>query len=239
MKSVFTLLLAALFTCAAVAQDLSLSQESFTLAADGYIGLTDVILTNTGNDTVEVAVRLERVCLTSLDETLIQVCIGFLCYPVENATTTWGQENAPSLILNPGASEDQISFKPLPIGTHQSEWNLVFYDRNNPTNQAVINVVFEGTNLEACTPTSTTDFDYSIGKAFPNPALEIINISYEIDVNEANLNIYNATGKLVETVVVNPQLETVAVNVADYVKGVYFYNITDGKGQSKMMSFVK
>jgi len=215
-------------------------QESMVIDANGGFELEEVTLTNNSSETIEVAVRLERVCLTSLDPTKIQICIGTLCFAPVNVTTTWGQDNATAFItIEPGASDGSFSFHQLPHGDHESEWNLVLYDRNNPATSATLNVKIEDATLESCIATGTNDFDYSIGKAFPNPALDIINISYDIDVNEANLNIYNSTGMLVETVVVNPQAETVAINVADYVNGVYFYNVTDGKGQSKMMSFVK
>ncbi len=240
MKSIFTLLFATLFAFTTVAQDLSLNTESMVLTATGAFELGEVTLTNNSSAAIEIAVRLERVCLASLDETKIQICVGTLCFAAVNSTTTWGVDNATAFVtLEPGASDDQFSFHQLPYGSHESEWNIVFFDRNNPATAATLNISIEDPALEACTPTSTTDFDYNIGKAFPNPALDVINISYDIDVNEANLNIYNSTGKLVETVVVSPQAESVAVNVADYVNGVYFYNVTDGKGQSKMMSFLK
>ncbi|MFT5265155.1 MAG: hypothetical protein ACI8YQ_003906 [Polaribacter sp.] len=240
MKSIFTLLLAALFTFTAVAQDLTLSEENMVIDASGGFELGDLTLTNNSNATIEIAVRLERVCLTSLDPTKIQICIGTLCFAAVNTTTTWGQDNATAFVtLEAGASDSQFSFHQLPYGDYESEWNIVFYDRNNEASAATLNIKIEDPTLEACTPTGTNDFDYTIGKAYPNPAFDLINISYEIDVNEANLNIYNSTGMLVETVVVNPQSESVAVNLADYVNGVYFYNVTDGKGQSKMMSFVK
>ncbi len=371
MKTVFTLILAALFTLTAVAQDLSLSTENLVLDASGAFELGDITLTNNSSEAIEVAVRLERICMTDQDETKIQICIGTLCFAAENQTTVWGETSGTAyLTIEPGASDNQFSFHQLPHGSSESEWDLVFFDRNNPTTEAVLNVSIEDPTLEPCSPpdlrlnvdnivlgpnenielgsyirlinnsdnaietairlervvfvptdetriefilstlsfpsvnetttwgdvsaspylilepntffnefslrqlpqgsyeskwnlvffdrnnpatsatltvcieggnllSGTNDFDYTIEKAYPNPALDVINIAYDIDVNEADLNIYNSTGILVETVVVNPQAKLVTVNVANYVNGVYFYNVTDGKEQSKMMSFVK
>jgi len=240
MKSVFTLFFAALLTFAATAQGLTISTGSIVIDAEGGVELGDVILSNASSSTTEIAIRLERVCLASQDLTAIGICLHFGCLSPVNETTTWGDVSAtPYIELESGEDYESFSLHALPIGDHESEWNVVFFDRNNPTTSATLNVSIKDATLEACTLTGTNDFDYSIGKAYPNPAFDIINISYDIDVNEASLNIYNSTGMLIETVVVNPQAERVSVNVADYVSGVYFYNVTDGKGQSKMMSFVK
>ncbi len=241
MKSIFTLLIAVLFVSSAAAQGqgLALSTESIVLDANGGIELEDIALSNTSNSIIEIAIRLERICLASSDETRIQICLGSVCFSPVNETTTWLGSAVPNLTLESGDSDNQFRFHQSSYGSHESEWNVVFFDRNNPSSSATLNVSIEDTNLEACIATGTNDFEYTIGKAFPNPVFDVINIAYDIDVNEANLNIYNSTGNLIETIVVNPQAESVAVDVANYVNGVYFYNVTDGKGQSKMMSFVK
>ncbi|MFT5265156.1 MAG: hypothetical protein ACI8YQ_003907 [Polaribacter sp.] len=241
MKSLLTLLFVVLFSFGATAQDLTLNMNLIELPASGIMDFETLVVTNNSGDSVQLAFRLERVCLTSSNETTVQICTPTGCFGSINVTTTWGDNlgGVALVALAPWASEGTFSIHIFDQGPNASEWNFVMFDRFNPTNEVVLNIVVDDNTLEACTPTGTNDFEYGIGKAFPNPASDIINISYEIDINEASLNIYNSTGMLVETVVVNPQSESVAVNVADYVNGVYFYNVTDGKGQSKMMSFVK
>ncbi|MFK7810471.1 MAG: T9SS type A sorting domain-containing protein [Saprospiraceae bacterium] len=241
MKSLFTLLLLALMITSGFAQDLSLSETAMTIGSAEEIKNGDLVLTNNSTtESVEVAIRLERVCLNDADETEIQVCIGVLCFSSTNATTTWGEDSGTAFMtLEPGQTDDQFAFKALPAGAHESEWNLVLFDRNNPSNEVAVNIKIEGGNLLGCINTSTTDFNYEIGKAYPNPASESINIPYQIDANDANLNIYTSTGQLVKSVAVTPQAEQAEVNISEFVSGVYFYNITDGKEQSKMMSFVK
>lgn len=246
MKSIFTLTMALFLFINISAQDLSYNMIEIEITETGLIDYGDLVLTNNSAEDIEIAVTMERICLNGDDNvTVMQFCIGTaLCFQPVNETTTWGQNEPEAFLIIPaGQSDNSFAFKPFPPnGTtieHGSEWNLVAYDRNNPDTKATINVVVMDTDLTACTPASVTDFNYQIGKAYPNPAFEFINIPYQIDANEANLNIYTSTGTLVKTVAVSPHAEQVEVNVADFTSGIYFYNITDGKEQSKMMSFMR
>ncbi|MFK7810472.1 MAG: T9SS type A sorting domain-containing protein [Saprospiraceae bacterium] len=244
MKSAITIILSGLFFFSGMAQGLILNMAETEISETGSIDIGDLTLTNLSSDEIEVAVRLEEVCKNNNDtETSIQICIDGLCFQAVSGTTTWGQDVPTAfLTLGTGESSSAISLKQLSTGgtSYNSEWNLVLFDRNNHTVESTLKVVIDNDGLISClATTSATDFNYEIGKAFPNPAFETINIPYQIAVNEANLNIYNSTGILVKSVSVNPQAEQAEVNVSEFLSGVYFYNITDGKEQSKMMSFVK
>ncbi|MFK7810470.1 MAG: T9SS type A sorting domain-containing protein [Saprospiraceae bacterium] len=245
MKSLITILFfsIAVFNC--TAQSLSLNMTEISVLPSDGISAGDLTLTNDSGNAIEIAVRLEKVCRNGGDNvTAIQICIESLCFDVVNETTVWG-DVAPTayLTLGPNESNSSFSFKQNPSNTSvadKSEWNLVLFDRNNPDDLASVNVKIVGNGLTECDiSTSTTDYNYEIGRAYPNPAFETINIPYQIDANEADLNIYTSTGILVKTVMVSPQAEQVEVNVADFTSGIYFYNITDGKEQSKMMSFMR
>ena len=236
MKSIFTFLFLAFFTLS-VSQDLSLDVEELVLELDGHIEYGDVLLTNTGTDSLEIAVRLERECYMDGDVTQIQVCIGVLCFfPVEH-TTTWGDSGGdPILVLAPNEPSDALKFQPGPIGDLGSRWNVVFYDRNNPDNNATLVVSI----TEECTPASTRDFAYEVGEAFPNPAENFITIPYVFDTNEAQLLVFNTIGVQLETVNLDRLNRQVEIDVENYLDGIYFYYISDGKGgQSQMRSFVK
>ncbi len=239
MRYLFTLLLLMTFSFLS-AQDLTLNITEAQLAAGEYLDYGEVIITNNGTSSVELAFRLEQVCWVDGDGTEIQVCVGALCFIAVHETTTWGADEPTALlVLEPGESSDILKFQALPIGNHESEWNLVVFDRNNPDNSATLNVTFVDDLLESCVATSTTDFAYEIGRAFPNPATEIINIPYEVEANNAQLLIYNAVGQQVQSVEVDPQNESVNVDVSELSQGVYYYHITDGTDLSKMLSFVK
>ena len=58
MKSIFTFLFLAFFTLS-FSQDLSLDVDEVMLELNGHIEYGDVLLTNTGTDSLEIAVRLE------------------------------------------------------------------------------------------------------------------------------------------------------------------------------------
>ena len=242
MKSLFTFLLSCLMVFAMHAQDLTLNITEITLDSAGHISYGDVTITNNSNDPIELALRLERVCLNNGDETHIQICMGVSCFFGVNTTTTWGDDTSqnPLYVLQPGETyNDFLKLTISPQGAFASEWDIVAFDRNNPETKATLKVIIDDDTLESCTPTGTDDFAYTIGKAYPNPATAFINIPYAVEANDAQLHIYNTLGVLVKRVAINAQESSVAVPVADLADGVYFYYITDGKDQSKMMSFVK
>ncbi len=234
MKSLFTFLFLAFFSLS-FAQNLSLDVESVHLELDGHIEYGDVLLTNTGTESIAVAVRLERVCYMADDVTKIQVCVGALCYFPTDQTTTWGSTGDTILLLEPNMPSDALKFTPGPIGTLGSSWNIVFYDRNNTADSTVLEVT-----IDNCIPTGVNDFEHEVGAAYPNPAGDFITIPYEFEANEASLLIYNAVGTHLESVVLDRNHGQVQVDVKDYIPGVYFYYISDGKGgQSRMLSFIK
>ena len=239
MKSLFTFLLLASFSFLN-AQDLTIAPANIALAGDGeYIDYGTTVLTNNGTSTIELAVRLESVCYNENDQTGISICIDQACFLPVTETTSWGTTGNALLTLAPGESSDVLKFSPS-NEMFGSRWNVVFYERTNEDNFTALTVEIGTVDEADCMITSTNNFAYEIGKAFPNPVTaDVINIAYQIDANDAQLDIYNALGMRVESVAVSAQSESVTVDVANYSNGVYFYQITDGKKQSKMLSFVR
>jgi Secretion system C-terminal sorting domain len=236
MKSFFTLLFS-ISCCLLFAQSLSLNVTNLSVLSTEGVHAGDVIITNTSNSEVTLNTTLNRVCLNTGDATKIQICFGDLCFIATNdPTKTWTNVG----VIPPGGTLENFKLVLDPPGTYASEWDVHFINKDDPTDFVSLNVkIGEGELPECASPTSTNDFAYTISKAFPNPATDVININYQIDVNDAQLNMYNAIGVLLKSITINPQTEIVSVDVADLASGVYFYNITDGKDQSKMMSFVK
>jgi Secretion system C-terminal sorting domain len=235
MKSIFTLLFSISFSLI-YAQSLSLNVSELSVLSTEGVHAGDVIITNTSNSDVTLNTTLDRICLNAGDATKIQICFGDLCFLATNdPTKTWTSV----AVIPPGGTLENFKLVLDPPGTYASEWDVHFINKDDATDFVTLNVTIGEGELTECTPTSTKDFAYTIGKASPNPAAEVINIEYQMDANDAQLNIYNTMGMLVEAVAVSPSATSVAVDVASYASGVYFYNITNGKDQSKMMSFVK
>jgi mannose/fructose/N-acetylgalactosamine-specific phosphotransferase system component IIB len=65
-------------------------------------------------------------------------------------------------------------------------------------------------------------------KLYPNPARDIVNI--EMDYNkDKTITIFDITGKVVETVKNSDELTT--INVANYNKGFYMYEVRTTAGE--------
>mgnify|MGYP003733521939 FL=1 len=70
-------------------------------------------------------------------------------------------------------------------------------------------------------------------KNFPNPFNPNTTISFNLNesiVENAEIQIFNAKGQLVDEIIVNPQQTSVNWNASNFASGVYFYKIiADGK----------
>ncbi len=235
MKFYLSFLFLALFTFS-YGQGLQLSEEEVQLELDGYLEYGDVLITNTDSENVEVAVRLEVECYEEGDITKIQICIGTLCFFPTDEETVWGDDGGdPILVLEPDTPSDALKFSPIPVGEVGSSWNVVFYDRNDPANSATLNV-----KIAACTPVSTKEIVHEVGAAFPNPAKDIITIPYQHDAENAQLQVFNTLGVLVQSAVLDRYNGQLDLDVSALHEGLYFYYIIDEKGgQSQVLSFVK
>lgn len=58
--------------------------------------------------------------------------------------------------------------------------------------------------------------------SFPNPAVDIININYELDNNIGSLSLINFEGKVLESVLLNNQTGTQNIDLSNYSNGIYF-----------------
>ncbi|MCD0468906.1 T9SS type A sorting domain-containing protein [Flavobacterium sp. JAS] len=96
---------------------------------------------------------------------------------------------------------------------------------------------------------STNVYSTSTLKIYPNPATSIINIenTYNrtggIDLNDANINIVNITGNIVnlnDFTKITPTL--ISINVSNLVNGIYFINVSNnrsGRSYTEQFTFIK
>lgn len=88
--------------------------------------------------------------------------------------------------------------------------------------------VYEGQPIST-TPVEFLDADV---KAYPNPFQESITIEYELSSDNANLQLFNVVGQMIETEVLNDKKGAVQVG-NDLETGVYFIRIVqDGKAST-------
>ena len=67
-------------------------------------------------------------------------------------------------------------------------------------------------------------------KAYPNPATSNIKIQYSIDKMDI-MNIYDMSGKVVESVFLSPSVNEIEIQVGNYSHGVYIYKYKDVSGK--------
>ena len=237
MKQTFTLLL---ICCCSIlfGQSLTLNTNEINMDLNGYVDYGAVTLTNNSTAAIEIAVRLEKTCSIEGDGTQIQVCIGDACYIPVAETTIWGDDvtQTPILVIEAGQTvDDALKFTALNC-TFGSEWEVIFFDRNDTTSDATL-----GAFVAECTDVvSTIDLSLDVQKAFPNPANNYITIPYHLNRTvDANLQIFNAQGIRLHNVSISPNGNVEVIDISEFQNGIYFYQITDGKKVSRTLSFVK
>lgn len=67
---------------------------------------------------------------------------------------------------------------------------------------------------------------------FPNPAKTFVNLSYNVSgVEDAEMVITDASGRVVERRIVNAMQDNLRLNVANYKRGMYFYEVQGFTGR--------
>ena len=98
------------------------------------------------------------------------------------------------------------------------------------------------TDVAANSPVVANSFDLS--QNYPNPFNPVTNITYSLEKEgEVTLQIFDVTGKLVETLVKGNMaagIHTISWNAADLGSGIYFYKLnSDGQTLMKKMTLLK
>lgn len=65
---------------------------------------------------------------------------------------------------------------------------------------------------------------------FPNPAGELINLSLNANAYINNINVLDATGRLVKTIVLNNKNNQAQINTGDLARGIYFMEVNTNAG---------
>lgn len=76
------------------------------------------------------------------------------------------------------------------------------------------------------------DMNFKSISSYPNPAKNIITLQYICNSGEIErMNIYNISGKLIDTKIIDTNLDHIQLNVENYSSGVYLYNINKTSGK--------
>jgi len=158
--------------------------------------------------------------------------------------------NAPStVVLSLQNLEDDVIIEMTANTVAGSNWQTITFDASEVAAATDIEqfvILFEpGTsssntfyfdNFRFDSPTNVTELSkVEKLKAFPNPVKDILNLSFNAsELNNANINILDVTGKKVKSLKVNPSMQgeqVLNINLSDLPSGIYFYQITSSYNQ--------
>lgn len=235
MKKIYASFVLVLAAAMAIGQNLTLSQNTVDLAIGEYIDYQEIFITNNGQANIEVAVALNTVCYDPTDGLKLQVCLGAQCFEPVNVNSSWGESsNTPVLELAPGESSGLISVHQFFTGTMGSEWELTFFDRNNPSDDVVMTLT-----VGTCAVTNVSDLPTleTLG-VYPNPAQDFVQVSYSVSTQPASLIIFDLVGNTVVQEQLENNVGKTRIDVSGLNNGVYFYRLVAGAHESAVKSLV-
>jgi hypothetical protein len=76
---------------------------------------------------------------------------------------------------------------------------------------------------------------FSLKNAFPNPTSNTVTIPYNLpeNVNKAELKVYDVSGNLIKSFVVDHTFDNIVIQTNDLATGMYFYRIEAGEFKSE------
>jgi hypothetical protein len=183
---------------------------------DEDLAIDDIEVVNTS--LLPKDIRVKRYEISYVPDTY-----NFICWGVCEAPFNHKAGKNPFYILNTtvNITNSYLGFSGhyLPQGTKgSSEYRYVFYDIKNPTDSSWFNVVYK-TNL------SSNDEILAKNnlKIYPNPAHDRVFIESKIDLQQADLQIFNYFGEKQNVVLKNNFIET-----NTFQNGFYFIKIKTG-----------
>ena len=121
-----------------------------------------------------------------------------------------------------------LDISDMPSLTEVCVWNDFSFNRNYTFNSDYIgtsgspNVCFETDCNGVCYPTIIEEYKKELLSIFPNPSNDIINIEIE-NPNNATIEIYNVSGRLVFSKELNSKAEKIDISVLS--EGMYFVKV--------------
>jgi hypothetical protein len=219
MKKNLLGLIAILFISAsAIAQSLSLGSDSLWVsgaANDSYIQAATRVY-NISASSKDVRVKRYRV------QTLGGTSTDYFCWSICHTPVV--SEDPDFVTIAPSTFSDAFYGDFVPNGqTGDAIVLYTFFDHNNPSDSVQLKVVYNVTPTGISALEAKNNF-----QLFPNPANDVIRVKYAFDTN-ADLIIYDITGKIVRKETLFAGQSDFTLNIADLNSGVYFYSVSNGR----------
>lgn len=130
-------------------------------------------------------------------------------------------------VVSGGAGNDQFTIATKSDGT---VWAWGDNQGGQYGNGTVGNPVYVPTLMTGlCATLSATEFQQeNVFTMYPNPAKDVVTLQYDLAVNNAEVTIFDVTGRLIQNVVLNSVTGSSELNVSSYPAGVYLVLVKQG-----------
>ncbi|SDA92475.1 Por secretion system C-terminal sorting domain-containing protein [Algoriphagus alkaliphilus] len=220
MKSLFRFLtcLLVLVPVLAGAQQVRVLSEVLDFSGDiGSSQRKTVIIQNESNQIKNYLLKNVRGSVGSSQR--VKICLSDQCFDPKKDLTKI------SLKLQPGEifTDLYLEFE-MGITETRGSFDLFFVNSENIRENFVVEARYEVANG------SSTDFthkDIKLSEIFPNPSNRIAQLNYEL-VNpkaKAKITINSFIGNPIAEFELDPERNSLVINVTDYQPGVYFYTL--------------
>jgi hypothetical protein len=177
-----------------------------------------VYVKNNSTETKDVKVKKVINEGDTLPLTVNTFCWG-LCYPPSTYVSPFSQTIEPDSVC----TQFYGDYNPLTF-PGVSKIMYVFFDINNTNDTVAVTVEY---NASPASVGEKLSKFVKFSEAYPNPAIESINVDYVIStyVNKASIVIMNMLGSKVKEVTLDNRSGKVRINVSDLINGIYFYSL--------------
>ncbi len=210
------------------AQSLSLSSDSIWVSGQADDPYIQAVVRVINNSTSAKNVSVKRYRVTTLGGSSTDYFCWSICHsPAVDVDPDF-------VTINANSFSDAFYGDLVPNGQSGNAVILyTFFDTNNANDSVQLKVIYN------VLPTSISKIESKNNfQLYPNPANEIIRIKYNYDSN-ADLIIYDITGKVVRKETLMAGQSDYTLSIADLKSGAYFYSLNNGKEIISMKKLIK
>ncbi|MFY8032919.1 MAG: T9SS type A sorting domain-containing protein [Flexibacteraceae bacterium] len=173
------------------------------------------IITNTS--TQDLAVKVTSQILQQAPGSFSNFCWGINCYP---PTVTTSPD---AIALSPGQSNNSFKADYLPLeSVGVTRVKYCFFVVGNPTDSVCTVVTFDTRPNSASSKLAKAEM-----KAYPNPATDVVSISYPVAGTSATIEVVNIIGKVVFEAPLQEGTTNTRLNVKELPNGQYFVSVKE------------
>ena len=173
------------------------------------------IITNTSNQ--DLAVKVTSQILQQAPGSFSNFCWGINCYPPSVTTSP------DAIALSPGQSNNSFKADYLPLeSVGVTRVKYCFFVVGNPTDSVCTVVTFDTRPNSASSRLAKAEM-----KAYPNPATDVVSLSYPVAGTSATIEVVNIIGKVVFEAPLQEGTTNTRLILKELPNGQYFVSVKE------------